>query len=303
MKLVLNPMHESLLRDFKLYLKVLGYRGLHRSNIAVRELLNRMEVEGKSIALIRSEDLKLHYEYLLERPNYKRAGGLSLRTITEYFFMIRLFFIYVEKLGMLEVNPVSGLNDLGNSLGNSLKEEKVVLTKNEIAQLYAVSKTAQERCILGLFYGCGLRKSEGEKLNVKDVDFRGKLLYVRSGKGRKRRVIPLSETVMNDFKSYRFTERIYQETRWTSKADEGAFMLNKKGTRMRGKSYWIYFKNLLSRTPINQAVSLHHLRHTIATHLLSEGMKIEQVRDFLGHECLESTQIYTRVKSAQLKLN
>jgi integrase/recombinase XerD len=79
-------------------------------------------------------------------------------------------------------------------------------------------------------------------------------------------------------------------------------MLNRIGCRLRGCSYWRSFKRILGRSRIEKQVSVHHLRHSIATHLLAGGMTIEQVRDFLGHECLESTQIYTRIQAEQLRL-
>jgi integrase/recombinase XerD len=70
---------------------------------------------------------------------------------------------------------------------------------------------------------------------------------------------------------------------------------------MRGDSYNRALKEILKRAEIEKGITLHHLRHSIATHLLENGLSIEFVRDFLGHAHLESTQIYAKVKSYQLK--
>ncbi len=188
------------------------------------------------------------------------------------------------------------------SIKLEMSNEREVLEKEEISGLYTVCKDEQERAILGLFYGCGLRRKEAEMLNLRDVDFRGSWLYVRSGKGKKRRVIPLASSLVIDFKKYVYDQRPLQQTERTKAVDQKAFMLNKAGRRMKGGSYWKYFKRLLKKSKVKKVVSLHNLRHSIASHLLESGMSIEEVRDFLGHDHLETTQIYTRVKTEQLKI-
>ncbi len=80
-----------------------------------------------------------------------------------------------------------------------------------------------------------------------------------------------------------------------------AFMTDQKGNRMSGKSLNRLLKKILERTEIKKETTLHHLRHSIATHLLESGLGIESVRDFLGHGHLETTQIYAKVHQYQLK--
>jgi integrase/recombinase XerD len=288
---------EAYLRDFLRQLEALGYRPSHHYSAGVREFLWRMQGQGKKLSQVDGEDIKNHYRYLLERPNYRSSGALSLHTIRGYLFGLRLFFMYVQKIGLIGDNPMSTLRFAPRPEGN-----RQVLTKTEISQLYGVCKNEQERALLSLLYGCGLRRAEAEKLNLRDVDLRAGWLFVRSGKGRKRRVVPMNSTVVEDLKGYRYDQRPGQIGVWTGVEDEKAFMLNSKGSRLRGKDYWKYFKAILKRSGVEKLISVHHLRHSIATHLLAGGMTIEQVRDFLGHECLESTQIYTRIQAEQLRL-
>jgi len=151
----------------------------------------------------------------------------------------------------------------------------------------------KERVILSLFYGCGLRRSEGELLNLKDVSFKSGLLYIRKGKGGKRRAVPMSEKVIEDIKIY-----VEQERKWTVKSD--ALVFNKRGNRMSGDSYSRLLKELLKKAEMTNQITLHSLRHSIASHLLERGLSVEYVRDFLGHKHLESTQIYTHNKSDQI---
>jgi len=125
---------------------------------------------------------------------------------------------------------------------------------------------------------------------------------VRKGKGKKRRVIPLTAAIVKDLKKYCYEERPKRVSKWTKGKDHRAYMLNKKGTAMSGYSYWLHFKGLVKQTTLPATTSLHHLRHSIATHLLAEGMELERVRDFLGHEILETTQIYTHISKEQLRM-
>jgi integrase/recombinase XerD len=149
-----------------------------------------------------------------------------------------------------------------------------------------------------LFYSCGLRRSEAEALNLRDIHFKSCLLYVREGKGAKRRSVPLTKKVSDDLLYFFSIERK------DIKTDTQAFIVNRLGRRMSGSGYNIIFKELLAKSKISDLkpeTSLHHLRHSIATHLLESGLSIEYVRDFLGHRHLESTQVYTKYFSFQLK--
>jgi len=296
-KLPINRTNQGHIESFRRHLQALGYADPQGMCIGVHEFFWRMEQQGKALDQVTKEDIEGHYAYLLERPNKNTGGALSMQTISGYMYELRLLFGYAQQMELVRQNPVSALRFPAYS-----KTQRQVLSKAQIAQLYAACQNEQERALLALFYGCGLRRSEAEKLNLRDIDLKGLWLYVRSGKGRKRRVVPLAQGVAQDLKAYRYDMRPTQETRWTRAKDKKAFMLNKRGQRMRGGSYWDYFKVILKRSGLKEQVSVHHLRHSVATHLLAEGMSVEAVRDFLGHEFLESTQIYTHINLEQLRL-
>ena len=301
--LPINPAYEVLLKEFTQYLKVSGYSFAKSTASAVREMLWWMEKENIKLEEIDREKMQKYYQYLCNRPSQRSPGSLSSSTIDGYLFTLKLFFSYLQKVGIKAINPMSVLQVNHHQKG--VKKERSVLTKSEIKELYRVCKSELEKVLLGMFYGCGLRKSEVGKLNLRDLDISkngAKCLYVRSGKGRKRRVVPLTKNVIIDVKNYLQKERTQRFTYRTKAADKKALLINKIGTRMQGDSLWLMFKTMLLRTTIKKEISLHHLRHSIATHLLESGMGIEGVRDFLGHEHLESTQIYTRVNLNQLKI-
>src|SRR5690606_14749992 len=153
---------------------------------------------------------------------------------------------------------------------------------------------------LGILYGCGLRRQEAVRLNARDVHFKSGLLYVREGKGGKKRIVPLSKAVQADLKDYYYHQRP-QLLNYNNPDSLQAFMLNKYGTRMQGFTWRDEIKKLITAAELNEQITLHHFRHAIATHLLESGMKTEQVKDFLGHKSIVTTQTYTHITTTQMK--
>jgi integrase/recombinase XerD len=254
-------------------------------------------LEGKSItdlSAVSPKDISEYYQYLKTRPNRRGAGTLSESMQHSHLWALRVLFSYLLSDGEISSDPFSTL-----SFPAPQKKEREVLSRKEIGQLYQVCECHRDRALLGLFYGCGLRRNEVEALTVKDISFRGKLVYVRSGKGKRRRVVPVTGRVIEDLKGYYYQERVHvvHKQKAVMQGSLPAFLLNANGSRMRGQSLWRRLRILALKSRIKdpERVTLHSLRHSIATHLLDSGLSVEQVRDFLGHTHLESTQVYTRV--------
>ncbi|MCP4521659.1 MAG: tyrosine-type recombinase/integrase, partial [Cytophagales bacterium] len=153
-------------------------------------------------------------------------------------------------------------------------------------ELYEVA-TLSEKALLSVYYGCGLRRTEGANLEIRDLKFRSGMLYVRNGKGGRRRGVPMSRQVKEDLLNY------IEKERKGNVSELRLFVHQGKGITAGSCSR--RFKKLLAKTTIEKEVSLHHLRHSIATHLLERGLSVDYVKEFLGHKSLETTQIYTRV--------
>ena len=151
----------------------------------------------------------------------------------------------------------------------------------------------RDRAMLAVYYGCGLRRSEGISLDVSDVLIKEKLLYVQKGKGYRERYVPMSEAVKESLENYINVARSSFLSCELMK--QQALLLSFRGRRMDGNSLIMRLKALVKGASINKAVGLHTLRHSIATHLLQSGMRLESVSRFLGHQSLESTQIYTHL--------
>ncbi len=274
---------------FKSYLKNLGYSKSSYRMLSgcIRVFLSHTK---KRPAQITQKDIQEFYAHLNERPHQKKEGGLSEQYINHHVYAIKTFFNWLEVNNQIKYNPISTMQFKAPK-----DNPRQALTQEEIKALFQSATTLKETAILHLFYSCGLRRSEAEALNIKDVHFKKQILYVREGKGAKRRAVPMTGKVTRELESYYVEERIHYRS-----ADREAFILNTTGNRMSGKRYNEALKRIINRTAINPETSLHHLRHSIATHLLESGLTIEYVRDFLGHAFLESTQIYAKVNQSQL---
>lgn len=257
----------------------------------VHEFLFFLEQRSiKQIKNITSLDLIAYYEYLQNRPNLKHGGTLSNSTIANNMITINSFFEL-----MVETKVLPGMVVMPRKIVRN-KKQRDILTQEEINQLFKVCQSKKDKAILCLVYGCGLRRTEIDLLNVYDVIFQRNMLIVRKGKNDKRREIPLSLNIQNILKDYLVNERHLYINQTTQVQD--AFLLNNKGTKLRGEDVNRRLKKLIALTKnealIAKNISLHCLRHTIAVHLLENDIKIEFVRDFLGHQEINTTQIYAK---------
>ena len=275
---------EDEIYDFRKELQTLGYCKTVINNYP--KYVSRFLVFAQeNTAQINDVHIKSYQNHLQQKPNKTKGGKLSQSYIHSQLLAIKMYFGYLERISTLVVNPFT------LKLKSPKNEVKNILSQEKIQTLYNHCQSPEEKMILHLCYGCGLRRSEAVSLNKKDVDLEKRLLFVRNGKGKKRRVIPINEAITRDFKL--FLERKINTA-------ELAFLTNKQYKRMAGNTMHSLFKELLKKTQIEN-VSLHHLRHSIATHLLENDMSIEMVRDFLGHSKLSTTQIYTQINNLKMK--
>jgi integrase/recombinase XerD len=282
---------DNTINDFRRELLNLGYCKSAVANYPkyAQNILNYAKENPQKITDVH---IKNYHEYLKTKPKKNKTGIISPSYIYSQLLAVKLYFDYLERTKTIKQNPYT------LRIKQATKNERIVFTQEEIQLLYKNTQNLEEKTILHLCYGCGLRRSEAQDLNIKDVNFEQKLLFVRKGKGKKRRVIPLTESIVQDLKGY------YSYTEIVRNENEESFLVNINGSKMKGENVYELFKRILKRTqslkPENYC--LHSLRHSIATHLLENEMSIEMVRDFLGHSQLVSTQIYTRINFLKTKL-
>jgi len=302
--IVVNKAYRQLSKRYYKNQKRLGYikETCRTRQLNVNEFLSYLEQKGRTkIQEITPEEIQSFYRYLSERPNKQGEGILSQKTTFHFMKSIDHLFRMLQTEGAIQINPISTIK----FQYPRETQQREILSQTQIQTLYKVSQSALERTILSLGYGCGLRVGELEQLNIEDIKLREKTVIIPRGKGNKRRIVPMSSGVAKDITEYYFEEREILTNGRNYKEKDRAFILNSRGGRMREYTYNKKLKILIARTKDKtiqaKSISMHSLRHSIATHLIEQGIPVEQVRQFLGHSQLETTQVYTRISKEQMK--
>jgi len=279
--------------DFEKWLNAIGYAEstVYASVNYVRDFFVWLEKTPiKELSQINNQVIKTYYDYLQTRRNKTKSGSLSNNYIISNINALKRFCKYLQVTGKASI-------EIDLPLQAITTETKTILTKSEVKVLYKACENdilgIRDRAILSVYYGCGLRRSEGIALNVSDILLREKRIYVRKGKNYRERYVPMTEAVKEDLENYIFVAR--EKILSFKNIKPEALFLSIRVQRMHGNSLIIRLQQLVSKARIEKEIGLHTLRHSIATHLLQSGMTLEEVSQFLGHASLESTQIYTHL--------
>jgi len=161
----------------------------------------------------------------------------------------------------------------------------VVLSNRECKLLFKTLKKFRDRFLLCITYSAGLRLSEVQKLEVRDIDTDRMLLHVRKGKGGKDRYVVLSKFIASKFEEYCTTYKI----------EEFLFPGQKKGNYLSKTSIQKIIQKAVKQSGIKKNANLHTLRHCFATHLLENGIDIITVKEQMGHSNIQTTMNYLQV--------
>lgn len=177
----------------------------------------------------------------------------------------------------------------------SRKEINILLKQPDIATIQGY----RDRTILEIFYATGIRSGELINLNIFDPDIQKGTLMIRLGKGAKDRVVPLTDTAAEFTEGYILNIR--KKLLRANKTD--ALILNNYGKRIDEAKLLRIIRSYAQKAKLRKAdeIGCHTLRHTCASHLLESGANIRYIQELLGHESLETTQIYTKVQITDLK--
>jgi integrase/recombinase XerD len=281
-------------KGFERWLNTIGYADatVYASANYVRDFFFYLkQTEIRTIEDIDQVILTNYHKHLQIRKNKRQTGGLSSNYITSNINAIKRLSKYLQETGkpFFEV-PIKTSPETENT--------KTILTQSEIQKLYKACDNTilgiRDRAMLGIYYGCGLRRSEGLNLNLNDVLLKDKLVHVSKGKHYKERYVPMTESIREDLENYTYVARAKVQS-FKPQQQQTALFLSMRAKRMHGNSIIIRLQKLAELANINKEIGLHTLRHSIATHLLQSGMELEEISHFLGHSGLESTQIYTHL--------
>jgi len=226
----------------------------------------------KEPAAVKESDIKAYLNHLLEQGKSGATARLALNSLKFYYFRIR----------KRRFNYLSGSN-----LPKKPKRLPVVLSKEEVARLLGSVSNPKHKLILALMYSAGLRVGEVVKLKTEDIDFDNKIIWVRQGKGKKDRRSVISEKLLDVLKHLVNVKKVGQYL----------FSGQKPARHLSTRSAEKIFQKALKNANIKKSAACHSLRHSFATHLLENGTDIRYIQTLLGHQSLETTQIYTKVSN------
>jgi integrase/recombinase XerD len=278
--------YRLLLQSFTEWLQLLNYSPLSIPSLtrAIRDFFYYQEATGKlSVEQLAATDANGFIELLQAKEIYSNGH------INKQIQALKLLSKYIRQ---------SGKSIVGFSLYRleERRSKPVWLTKYEMQQLYeAIPDTVlgvRDKAMLAVYYGCGLRLNEGASLELSDINQTNKVLHVRKGKHYKERFVPIADKNFEEIKLYLDYAR---HQLLQNKKHEYFFVDANKGHPMQRQSLYVRVKQLARKAKIKKKVGTHTLRHSIATHLLQSGMKLERIQQFLGHADLDSTQIYTHL--------
>ena len=282
------------LRNFLRYMK------LEKGLVPRSTPLDEISIDDVDVSLVRSVTLADVYAYLsflsrsrAKNHNSPQAGcGLEASTRARKVASIRSFYKYlVNKAKVLTENPIQELD--------APRQRQTLprfLTLDECIQLLdSIDGPNSERdfCIITLFLNCGLRISELVGLNLSDVrDDRMRVL----GKGNKERFVFLNtacRSALDDWLAVRTQ---------SAAVDPYALFISRRRTRVTKDGVHYMIKKRLAAAGLDRdKYSAHKLRHTAATLMLKNGVDVRTLQEILGHEHLNTTQIYTHVDSEAMR--
>ncbi len=244
--------------------------------------------------------------------NEAKLRGYSKKTITSYFYQINKFLLSKNnpREYLLELINSKKSNESVRAAGFAIKfylnccykqkfdiknipnvkrEKKlpVVLAKEDIEQMVISTKNYNHKTIIQVGYAAGLRVSEIINLKWPDIDFKRKVIHIKSAKGKKDRIVMLSSKVKKNLLNL-------------DSKKEGLVFKTNRGKKYTTRTIQMIVRKAAKNAGIKKLVTPHTLRHSFATHLLEKGTDIRYIKNLLGHTNVNTTLIYTKVSNKNL---
>ena len=239
------------------------------------------------------ERYQRHLYYYRKSDGQPLSHGSQLGMLTP----LRAFFKWLARENHILYNPASELE-----LPRKLRRlPKTILSLDELEAIFnqtdiETDEGVRDRAIMELFYSTGMRRMELVKLTIYDIDPKRMIVMIREGKYGKDRYIPVGERAL------RWVEKYQNEVRPSLVVghDDGTLFLTDKGQAFRRSTLAGRVKRYIKKAGLEVQGSCHLFRHAMATHMLENGADVRFIQAMLGHEDLNTTQIYTQVSIKKL---
>ncbi|MFZ0956488.1 MAG: site-specific tyrosine recombinase XerC [Candidatus Sulfotelmatobacter sp.] len=239
-----------------------------------------------------------HYQRYLFHYRQRNGRPLSFRTQHGMLVPLRGWFRWMTRQNHILHNPASELElpRLGHHLPKqvlTVEEVEIVLQQPNISEPMGL----RDRAIMETLYSTGIRRGELIQLKLYDTDVRGGTLFIRQGKGKKDRVVPIGE------RAVKWIEKYLREVRpeLAVEPDDMTLFLSQHGEALSRDHLSGMVHDYMLNANIGKGGGPHLFRHTMATLMLENGAGLRFIQEILGHEKISTTQIYTHVSIRRLK--
>jgi len=250
---------------------------------------------------VTGEDILIYQERIagIRRGEKPRYAPTSIKGI---IFTLRHLFRYLYRNELVLSNPFDRLR----IKINTVSKIRPCIDEDELSQFLDSIEmkgklNIRDRALFEMMYETGLRVSEVSKLDVTDIALKSGKVFVREGKGRKDRVVPLGKNALEYLKIYIKKARPLFLKNVLDQEKTRALFLTQNGGRINVASISHRLKKRFKDLGIATNVTPHMIRHSFATHMLEHGADIKAVKDILGHSSMETTVIYTHFTVNSLK--
>ena len=250
---------------------------------------NKKSVKEVDVALIRG--------YLLELTN----SGLSKSTIKRNIAALKHFYKFLFLRNYISNEPFELIT-------SPKQEEKLpdFLSDDEIVQLLEANRrrtdelSSRDQAILELMFASGLRASEVVNLTLQSLYLRERIIRV-FGKGKKERIVPFTNSCRECLEEYLNVTRRKLLDKNVNRSKENHVCLKRRGEKLTNRGLEYIMEEIEKKTGCYMTLHPHKLRHSFDTSLLSKGADLRTIQEFMGHESIGTTQVYTHVTYSEMK--
>jgi len=286
---------EDTIKEYRIFLKIEKSLSENTVEAYLRDL-NRL------VVFIRALDKDVrpeHVDYVLLKEFINRVNdkAISSRSQARLISGIKSFFRFLAINEKIKSDPTQLLES--PTMGRKLPQVLSVVEIDNIIGAIDLSKPEGHRnkAMIEVLYSCGLRVSELVELRLTNLFFEQGFLKV-SGKGKKERLVPVSNTAVTGIKQY---VELFRNHITPKKGSENIVFLNRRGRMLSRVMIFSIIKELAKKAGIRKNISPHTFRHSFATHLVEGGADLRAVQEMLGHESIITTEIYTHLNKEYLK--
>lgn len=285
MRNIISNITDGSTKDFLEYLKYERRVSVNTVDSYGENLLLLKNYTNKDLISLKKEDIK----------DFLDNVEATARTKAHYLTVFNSFYKHLVFMDKIKSNPCDGIK-----APKLEKKLPTYLTNEEIAKLFNIRLTKpvdyRNKAILEVMYATGARISEVINLELNQIDFEECIIRV-VGKGKKERIIPLDDVAIEALDNYINNYRPFLIKNETC----NYVFLNKNGEKISRQMIFKILKNLANKAGITKEISPHTLRHSFASNLLNNGADLRVIQELLGHENLETTEIYSHLQNKKIK--